>query len=382
MSIDVANSWLIIFANFHLYNAALIGTESSWTWPDMEYVIELHGPEHLFVGGRPTDLEQCGPKMDLAGGIAQIRTSRHRSAHEVHNKQRTLRSDALICHLMAPRYWMKDIKSRCREVADASLTAGEILIAVHRRLEQNQQLTTPGDHELYLIPSLDQVRVVVDDEWRHLQFDYLGLQQRCFKLLERLRDSVAPALQGTVNMLLETGEQKQDRLESLPMRIVDSLSMAAANSNEANMRIARMAGYAQSALPIVKEFAEEIGAEGTTQALEALVRNIELMPKPERDQTFVKNLVEDSGKRNADTTSLAKRTRKNRNKNKNRKAHSKEQNTEVSNSTMVSTSSTLTMATLAAALPELARTGLEDYTYNGVDEMSRTAMRAMGITNR
>jgi len=51
----LTNIWNSFFATSHLYNMASHEgrLNAAVEWPDLEYLITLHGEKHLFCGGRP-----------------------------------------------------------------------------------------------------------------------------------------------------------------------------------------------------------------------------------------------------------------------------------------------------------------------------------------
>jgi len=58
-----------ILATLHLYNAVKQAKILDKIWPDMEYLISLHTPEHLFLGSAPTQRKDFFKIYQLASGL-------------------------------------------------------------------------------------------------------------------------------------------------------------------------------------------------------------------------------------------------------------------------------------------------------------------------
>jgi len=78
----MCNVFTSVFNSSHMYNMALKELPEASLWPDMEYLIDLHGPDYLFYGGRPATHKDYWTKFSLAMGI-----SARISAADQHSKR-------------------------------------------------------------------------------------------------------------------------------------------------------------------------------------------------------------------------------------------------------------------------------------------------------
>ncbi len=58
-----------VIAMAHLYHVSRLQSQCA-TWTDMEFVIGVQTPEHVFLGGRPLTFEQCWRKAELSWGLS------------------------------------------------------------------------------------------------------------------------------------------------------------------------------------------------------------------------------------------------------------------------------------------------------------------------
>ncbi|KAF2773155.1 hypothetical protein EJ03DRAFT_371588 [Teratosphaeria nubilosa] len=171
IGIRIATFTTILFFMMHLYNA---GLSDRLSWDDMEYVISLHGAEHLFYGGRPDGPAECEKRMHLcAGGSAQESASDRRSfrfprsARGREKAERQIRPDVISTYILRKRY--QDIDSLYKD--ETVPTGGlEVLMAFLRRTQQ-QEVAKLHSQSNYLVPLLDMVHSTVAQDARHLQFD-------------------------------------------------------------------------------------------------------------------------------------------------------------------------------------------------------------------
>jgi hypothetical protein len=110
LGMHCANAWNTVIPQMHLYNAARQEHQVS-EWVDMEYLINYHDPNYLFVGSRPTDTEAYHNKFLIAMGTGveqftsdpNCKDKRKATSHGLPKGARYLRQNIIASHTLSWR---------------------------------------------------------------------------------------------------------------------------------------------------------------------------------------------------------------------------------------------------------------------------------------
>lgn len=72
-----------ILSSVHLYNAAKHANCITEAWADLEYLISLHTPKHIFSGGIPTERKDFFKRFSLALGAGALNFAKNRRAQKL-----------------------------------------------------------------------------------------------------------------------------------------------------------------------------------------------------------------------------------------------------------------------------------------------------------
>jgi len=108
-----------LMAATHLYSGARLLKPDMPKWSDMELFIELQSPEHVFVGGRPTTMEQAFKKASLAFGASAQLFAAHQRSNDISDSSSTPETASI---LLQPRGHYPTSSSTWRGALGASKT--------------------------------------------------------------------------------------------------------------------------------------------------------------------------------------------------------------------------------------------------------------------
>ncbi|KAF7187763.1 hypothetical protein HII31_10899 [Pseudocercospora fuligena] len=192
-SIEMTNIYSMTEHTMYLYALARIHTQIGW--PDMEYLIGLHGQEHLFYGGRPVTILECCKKFSLSLGMsAQFNakgghSKRHISARGFKLAVRQFRPHAIPSDLLNFRYEVMRMRAGAPEGPQADLPALELLLEFQKRLT-DARLIKSESQSVYVVPLLSRVQTAVAGDVKHLAYDLLAMHLRCWNFLQRLQNEL------------------------------------------------------------------------------------------------------------------------------------------------------------------------------------------------
>ena len=193
----LVNVWGSVIYPAYLYNAIQQEGVVDLHWPDMDKILEFHGEDKLFFGGKPRTLQDSITKVALATGMSAQAMAAAKNGRKVDwekfkssRGQRGLEESTVIADLFRDRhtrygavdFTVANVERVPNEFAAAdSAKTGERLSSrkfLKRRWEATQKLTP-----LQLLAALHE-RLV--DEESKLNFDYLGMHQRGIDLLKAI----------------------------------------------------------------------------------------------------------------------------------------------------------------------------------------------------
>ena len=102
LGVALAMTYTTILSTAHLYNAARQSNLVPVAWRDMEYLILLHKPQQLFVGGYPTTPEGFFKRFRLAFGLNVSNFALYRRSSRLH-RDKNVKSERNI-EKMYPLY--------------------------------------------------------------------------------------------------------------------------------------------------------------------------------------------------------------------------------------------------------------------------------------
>ncbi|KXS99990.1 hypothetical protein AC579_3030 [Pseudocercospora musae] len=193
ISIEMTNIYSVTEHAMYLYALARIHTEIAW--PDMEYLIGLHGQEHLFYGGRPVTILECCKKFALSLGMsAQFNAKdrhnkRHVSARGFKLAVRQYRPHAIPSDLLNFRYEVIRMRAGAPEGPQTDLPALELLLEFQKRTT-DARLVKSESQSVYVVPLLSRVQTAVAGDVKHLAYDLLAMHHRCWSFLQRLQNEL------------------------------------------------------------------------------------------------------------------------------------------------------------------------------------------------
>ena len=194
----LVNVWGSVIYPAYLYNAVQQEGVVDLHWPDMDKILEFHGEDKLFFGGKPKNLEESITKVALTTGVSVQAMAAAKKGRKVDwekfksaRGQRGLEESTVIADLFRNRitrngsidYTVANVERVLNEFAasDSAKAEGEQLSS--RRFLKRRWETTQKLSHLQLLAALRE-RLV--DEESKLNFDYLGMHQRGIDLLKSI----------------------------------------------------------------------------------------------------------------------------------------------------------------------------------------------------
>lgn len=201
LGLAISNNWGQVLAATHIYN--MIRQELQDTapvWEDMNALVTINKPEHLFVGGLPREPVDYLKHYELAIGIKpQMFSKDNRSRIALQGKPRTLVSKAAVSNLFHDRLcFRKEENILTLDNIEMILADTDVpVIDINVQIEQDrsaffssrgiadQVSRTQAIMPLQILDSLCQ-RIHAEEFL--LYFNYFSFHQRCTLILRALRD--------------------------------------------------------------------------------------------------------------------------------------------------------------------------------------------------
>jgi hypothetical protein len=198
LGLILMNAWGTGIYAAYLYNAIQQdASDLGVQWPDMDKLIELHTPEHLFLGPRPTNHEDSFKKICIATGMDTAAFSQGRKfpkSAKLVRKARGLEEQSVISKVFRSRYChgnavdlsTKNVEAVLNDLANKKSAAEAGSKRMRKKFRRQQKLTT-----LQLLTAL-QERLI--DEEQSLKFNYLGMNTRVLQLFKSIKAAVDPQM--------------------------------------------------------------------------------------------------------------------------------------------------------------------------------------------
>ncbi len=193
LGIGLINQWYDIPQLAYLYNIVQHTGRKGLRWPDMDAFVNLHGVEHIFVGGRPTTAEESLTKLTLAAGVAgpgdYARNGRKSSSRSKSNgKARLMKPSAAVANIFQDRYMCNGTSKISIEHVDKLLLEitldgdGEKQVAstASAQLARKRLANT---HRMGVMQILAAVKEGLYLEEPRLHYNYFDMHKRCIELL-------------------------------------------------------------------------------------------------------------------------------------------------------------------------------------------------------
>lgn len=189
----------------YLYNMAQQTGVSNIRWPDMDVFIDVHGAEHMFIGGRPKTADESLKKLRMATGVSSVsdfargsRNASRRTMAEAKGNARLMEPSVAVKTIFQERYLMhgpskisvdnvdkliKEISAddgeEVQPIQEGQLTATSGLKLMHQRWDRT--------HRLGALQLLAAIKQGLYTEEPRLQFNYFGMHKRCIEILRRIQ---------------------------------------------------------------------------------------------------------------------------------------------------------------------------------------------------
>ena len=230
------NAWGSVMYTAHLYNAVYQEDACGLWWPEMEAVIDLHGADRLFVGGRPTTKKDYLTRfllcMAYSAASLQQQQGRQTNLKASRNGPRGLREVSPVCQLFKRRFTenagrldinLEQVESLLNEMFEgvkaATQAEGEdqalqvdvnvqqksakTKAAKAQRQQNKAKATTAGKKlrkkiiqakRLTPLELLLTLQGSITIELTELEFDYFNFHRKCWMLLREVQSALHQSL--------------------------------------------------------------------------------------------------------------------------------------------------------------------------------------------
>ena len=203
IGLSLINQWYDVVQLAYLYNLAQQTGIGNLRWPDMDVFIDIHGAEHMFVGGRPKTADESIKKLRLATGISTpsdfARDSRNPPRLPPatgHSTVRLMEPSVAVKNIFYDRYLTHGLSKLSVDNVDKLIK--EISSGDETQLSQDMQFAKiPGlklmqhrwarTHSLGALQLLAAIKQGLYTEEPRLQFNYFGLHKRCIEILRLIK---------------------------------------------------------------------------------------------------------------------------------------------------------------------------------------------------
>ena len=194
LGVALAMTYKTILATAHLYNAARQSGLLPVVWRDMEYLISVHKPQYLFVGGLPTTPEDCFKRFRLAFGVNVSNFAPNRRSKRLHiakdiKSERDIQKMYPLYSILRGRYCQSDSHAKLAvDSLDAIITSLATKVGNEDSFAQicEQWAKTK---KLTSVQLLSVLWHALEDDELQKNFDYVSMHIRCAALLKDLRNS-------------------------------------------------------------------------------------------------------------------------------------------------------------------------------------------------
>lgn len=192
------NSVTVILSVIHLYNAVQVEgyLSKNKQWQDLEFVLNVHSSQDIFVGDRPTNTEDYAKRMALSQGISPETFARNRrTMGPKYSKKggRELNDVCPVAGAFRNRYCFGgsvDLSVQVAEELIHQLAFTEQKSGLKKRLKyaKSQHL------RLRLEDFVEYLAEALQHEAPQYHFDYFALHRRSWRMMDQILDRVYPSV--------------------------------------------------------------------------------------------------------------------------------------------------------------------------------------------
>ena len=205
----LVNSVTTVLSTAHLYNAAQVEgyLPKDKVWEDLEYLLNIHSSQDIFVGDRPTNPEDYAKRLSLAQGISPETFAKNRRNLGPKFSKKGYRELNTVCPVAGA------FRSRyCSGGSvDLSIQIAEDLI--HQLAFKEQRLKNGAGKKylkhwksrglrLRLEDFVDYLAEALQLEATQYQFDYFALHRRTWAMLKEVKEKIRPIVIKTFNDMI------------------------------------------------------------------------------------------------------------------------------------------------------------------------------------
>ena len=223
----LVNSVTTVLSIAHLYNAVEVEgyLPKEKRWKDLDFVLNVHSSQDIFVGGRPTNPEDYAKRMSLAQGISPetFATNRRDLGPKFSKKgSRELNSVCPVAGAFRERYCSGGS-------VDLSIQVAEDLINQLAFKEQNStnglsktslRLWKSRGLRLRLEDFVDYLAEALQLEAPQYQFDYFALHRRTWTMLKEIKEKIRPVASRTFTETMKKKYESDSGVVMVPSIVI------------------------------------------------------------------------------------------------------------------------------------------------------------------
>ena len=192
MATLASDLWWAIIPVAHLYNALKQEGHLMFHWQSMESVITTYTPEHIFHGGKPTNLADCYTKLRLAKGVSAtmaVPAAAARTPYVKRTRPKRRLADKIPPFTRMLRHWMMPGGLPGADVVAGTedpMSKGVLIPLMQKALTSAQKKTDPVSASNNDIPEVSFLKAVQDGiakEIPGLQIKLWSLNEECIQIL-------------------------------------------------------------------------------------------------------------------------------------------------------------------------------------------------------
>jgi hypothetical protein len=205
----LVNSITTVVSIAHLYNAAQQEGYLSRDkpWQDLEFVLNVHSAQDIFVGGRPTNTGDYAKRMALAQGVSPETFARNRRSLGPKFSKKGYRELNVVCPVagaFSSRYCSGGSVDLSIQVAEELINQLALKEQKTRNTFSKKQLVQWKSRglKLRLEDFVDYLAEALQAEAPQYQFDYFALHRRTWNMLKSIKEKIHPIVDKTFNETL------------------------------------------------------------------------------------------------------------------------------------------------------------------------------------
>lgn len=249
----LAESFSLVRASIHLYNALLQSTELKEQWPAMEETIEYFTPEKIFVGPRPEGLAECLRRCELSEGASltsYAKGTRDTTFKRAAQPRRSMFETVPVLQMLCERYLTaKDDSNNISVDQDLIEEIVSTLLTGKNNKSRKGKLRKQWDASQKMGPVqvLTLLRDAVSEAESKLTFDFFGAHRKAWHILRTLWIHHGELITHWFPALAQTNQDSVDKvLHAIPLMVLTLCNSKAGPSQEAGKKIMERASYLMS----------------------------------------------------------------------------------------------------------------------------------------